>query len=95
MVALAALKGDKNHRANQLKSSSLSKPKLDYGKNKRLTIFLNFLKTTAKKKNKKEADHQSELENLYKIIGQREIETRLAQKKNYQFLTNIDKKNEH
>ena len=80
MVALAALKGDKT--TAQISSNHQVHPtQIGLWKKQAIDNLSELFKNNRKKEKQKEADHQSELENLYKIIGQREIELDWLKKK--------------
>lgn len=96
-VALAAIKGDKT--IAQISSGYQVHPTQISGWKKQAVDNLSeIFKDTRKKERQKEFDHQTELDNLHKLIGQRDVEFDWL-KKNYQYLTHsepvglIDKNN--
>lgn len=79
-VALTALKGDKT--IAQISSTySVHKTQIFNWKKQLIENTAELFKDNKKKAKQKEFEHQQELENLYKIIGQREIELDWLKKK--------------
>ncbi len=80
MVALAAIKGDKT--LAQISSAHQVHPtQIGLWKKQAADNLSELFKDNRKKEKQKEFDHQTELENLYKIIGQRDIELDWLKKK--------------
>jgi len=79
-VALAALKGEKT--IAQISSDYQVHPtQIGLWKKQVLANVAELFKDNRKKEKQKEFDHQTELENLYKIIGQRDTELDWLKKK--------------
>jgi len=79
-VALAAIKGDKTMA--QISSSYQVHPtQIGHWKKQALDNLPELFKDNRKKEKQKEFDHQNELNNLYKVIGQRDIELDWLKKK--------------
>lgn len=79
-VALAALKGEKT--IAQISSDYQAHPtQIGLWKKQLLANAAELFKDNRKKEKQKEFNHQTELENLYKIIGQRDIELDWLKKK--------------
>jgi len=79
-VALAAIKGDKT--IAQISSSYQVHPtQIGLWKKQVIDNLAELFKDNRKKEKQKEFDRQIELENLYKIIGQRDIELDWLKKK--------------
>ena len=79
-VALAALKGEKT--IAQISSDYQVHPtQIGLWKKQVLANVAELFKDNRKKAKQKEFDHQTELENLYKIIGQRDTELDWLKKK--------------
>ena len=79
-VALAALKGDKT--IAQISSAySVHKTQIFNWKKQLIENTVEIFKDNKKKTKQREFEHKQELENLYKIIGQREIELDWLKKK--------------
>ena len=80
MVALAAIKGEKT--LAQISSEYQVHPtQIGLWKKQVMDNLSELFKDKRKKEKQKEFDHQAELENLYKIIGQRDIELDWLKKK--------------
>jgi len=80
MVALAAIKGDKT--VAQISSSYQVHPtQIGLWKKQATDNLAELFKDNRKKEKQKEFEHQIELDNLYKIIGQRDIELDWLKKK--------------
>jgi len=79
-VALVAIKGDKTMA--QISSSYQVHPtQIGHWKKQALDNLPELFKDNRKKEKQKEFDHQNELNNLYKVIGQRDIELDWLKKK--------------
>jgi len=79
-VALAAIKGEKT--LAQISSSYEVHPtQIGLWKRQAIDNLSELFKDNRKKENQKAAEHQAELDNLYKIIGQRDIELDWLKKK--------------
>lgn len=79
-VALAALKGEKT--IAQISSDYQVHPtQIGLWKKQVLDNLAELFKNNRKKEKQTEFDHQTELENLYKIIGQRDTELDWLKKK--------------
>lgn len=79
-VALAAIKGDKT--IAQISSGYQVRPTQISGWKKQAVDNLSeIFKDNRKKEKQKEFDHQTELDNLHKIIGQRDVELDWLKKK--------------
>jgi len=79
-VALAAIKGEKT--IAQVSSSYQVHPtQIGHWKKQALDNLPEIFKDNQKKAKQKEFDHQNELNNLYKVIGQRDIELDWLKKK--------------
>lgn len=90
MVVLDAIKGDKT--IAQISSDFQVHPtQIGLWKNQAIKNFAELFKDNRKKEKQKEFEHQAEMDNLYKIIGQREIELKWL-KKNCQYLNCNDLK---
>lgn len=80
LVALAAIQGDKtiaqissDHQVHATQISNWKKQAIDN--------LSELFKDNRKKEKQKEFDHQTELDSLYKIIGQRDLELEWLKKK--------------
>ncbi|PIT93696.1 hypothetical protein COU00_02895 [Candidatus Falkowbacteria bacterium CG10_big_fil_rev_8_21_14_0_10_43_11] len=79
-VALAAIKGDKT--IAQISSGYQVHPtQIGHWKKQALDNLPELFNDNRKKEKQKEFDHQNKLNNLYKIIGQRDIELDWLKKK--------------
>lgn len=80
MVALAAIKGDKT--IAQISSSyEVHTTQISNWKKQAVDNLSEIFKDNKKKEKQKEFNHQNELDNLYKIIGQRDTELDWLKKK--------------
>ncbi|MBU1783696.1 hypothetical protein KKA77_03905 [Patescibacteria group bacterium] len=80
IVALAAIKSDKT--IAQISSSYQVHPtQISNWKKQAIDNFSDLFKDNKKREKQKEFDHQTELDNLYKIIGQRDFELDWLKKK--------------
>ena len=80
MVALAAIKSDKT--VAQISSSHQVHPtQIGLWKKQAVNSLSELFKDNRKKEKKKELERKAELDNLYKIIGQRDIELDWLKKK--------------
>lgn len=79
-VALAALKGEKT--IAQIGSEYQAHPtQIGLWKKQALDNFSDLFKDNRKKEKQTETEHQAQLDNLYKIIGQRDLELDWLKKK--------------
>lgn len=79
-VALAAIKGDKT--IAEISSDFQVHPtQINLWRKQVIDNLPEIFKDSKKKEKLKELDHQTELENLYKIIGQRDLELEWLKKK--------------
>lgn len=80
LVALAAIKGDKT--VAQISSEYQVHPtQVGFWKKQAMDNFTELFKDNHKKEKQKDYVHQAELDNLYKMIGQRDIELDWLKKK--------------
>lgn len=80
LVALAAIKGDKT--VAQISSEYQVHPtQIGLWKKQAMDNFTELFKDNHKKEKQKDFEHQNELDNLYKLIGQRDIELDWLKKK--------------
>ena len=80
LVVLSAIKGDKT--LAQISSNYQVHPsQISQWKKQAVDNLAELFKDNRKKEKQKEFDHQSELDNLYKVIGQRDIELDWLKKK--------------
>ena len=80
MVALAAIKGDKT--LAQISSIHQVHPtQIGLWKKQAVDRLAELFRDNRKKEKQKELEHQTELDNLYKVIGQRDIELEWLKKK--------------
>jgi len=79
-VALVAIKGEKT--IAQISSDFQIHPtQINLWKKQVLDNLTEIFKDNRKRENQRNLDHQNELDNLYKIIGQRDIELEWLKKK--------------
>jgi len=79
-VALAAIKGEKT--IAQISSEHQVHPtQVGLWKKQALDNFMELFKDNRKKEKQEKINHQEELDNLYKVIGQRDIELDWLKKK--------------
>jgi len=80
LVALAAIKGDKT--VAQISSEYQVHPtQIGLWKKQAMDNFTELFKDNRKKEKQKDFEHQTELDNLYKMIGRRDIELDWLKKK--------------
>jgi hypothetical protein len=80
MVALAAIKNDKT--VAQIGSDHRVHPtQIGLWKKQAVDNLAELFRDNRKKEKQKEFEHQAELDNLYKVIGQRDIELDWLKKK--------------
>ena len=86
MVALSAIKSDKT--IAQISSDyQVHSTQIGLWKKQAIDNLCELFKNNRKKERQKELNHQTELDNLYKVIGQRDIELDWLKKKLSVFAT--------